>query len=132
MPEDPNVTNNLQPPYRMFVTQPPGLVPTEGVPDDGAEPLSTDADLVADVDVRAVQAQQPRGVRLGRLRRDVGRPTARCGSSTCIDEQQQGPGQVANAMRSDTDVADLLAAVQPQRRRRSSTATCSPSRSATS
>ena len=26
-----------------------------------------------------------------------------------IDEQQQGPGQVANAVRSDNDVADALA-----------------------
>ena len=34
VPEDPNVSNNLQPPYRMFVTQPPGLVPA----DEGATP----------------------------------------------------------------------------------------------
>ena len=27
VPEDPNVANNLQPPYRMFVTQPPGPGP---------------------------------------------------------------------------------------------------------
>ena len=32
VPEDPNGAKSLQPPYRMFVTQPPGLVPSDGQP----------------------------------------------------------------------------------------------------
>ena len=108
VPEDPNVTNNLQPPYRMFVTQPPGLEPIEGESDEAAAPVSTDStwsltstfvpfkrnNLAAYVSVDS----DPESDTYGQMR-----------VINVIDQQQQGPGQVKNAIRSDTDVADLIA-----------------------
>ena len=111
MPEDPNGAKNLQPPYRMFVAQPPGLVPdTEdgnatptgavGAPDGPTWSMTSTfvpykrSNLAAYVSVDS-DATSPT---YGQMRViDV------------IDEQQQGPGQVANAVRSDNDVADALA-----------------------
>src|SRR4029078_159340 len=41
VPEDPNGAKSLQPPYRMFVTQPAGLVPPADTPDAPPEPVPT-------------------------------------------------------------------------------------------
>jgi uncharacterized membrane protein (UPF0182 family) len=110
VPDDPNVANKLQPPYRMFVSQPPDLQPDpeesgEAAP---AEPVSTDptwsltstfvpfkrTNLAAYVSVDS----DPLSEGYGEMRViDV------------IDQQQQGPGQVKNTIRSDTDVAAKLA-----------------------
>ena len=111
VPEDPNGAKSLQPPYRMFVAQPPGLVPdTEdgnatptgavGAPDGPTWSMTSTfvpykrSNLAAYVSVDS-DATSPT---YGQMR-----------VINVIDEQQQGPGQVANAVRSDNDVADALA-----------------------
>ena len=53
--------------------------------------------------------KQPRGLRLGRLRRHLADLRPDAGHRRASTSRQQGPGQVANAMRSDTAVADALA-----------------------
>ena len=105
VPEDPNGAKSLQPPYRMFVTQPPGLIPSEGeetqeVPPGQVWSMTSTfvpykrANLAAYVSVDS-DATSPT---YGQMRViDV------------IDEQQEGPGQVANAVRSDTSVSEALA-----------------------
>jgi uncharacterized membrane protein (UPF0182 family) len=108
VPEDPNVANTLQPPYRMFVSQPPGLKPIEDTPDETAAPVSSTPtwsltstfvpfkrnNLAAYVSVDS----DPLSETYGQMR-----------VINVIDQQQPGPLQVKNAIRSDTDVADLIA-----------------------
>ena len=111
VPEDPNGAKSLQPPYRMFVAQPPGLVPDNedgnatptgavGAPDGPTWSMTSTfvpykrSNLAAYVSVDS-DATSPT---YGQMR-----------VINVIDEQQQGPGQVANAVRSDNDVADALA-----------------------
>ena len=100
VPEDPNVRNNLQPPYRMFTNKPDVEgEPTPAVPEQVwsltsvyvpfdrntlAAYVSVDSDATSDT--------------YGQLR-----------SIDVLDDQTQGPGQVANAMRSDADAAEVLA-----------------------
>lgn len=108
VPNDPNPNgpDKLQPPYRMFVTQPPGLLPENAVADEAEVPdgqtwsmTSTFVpykrnNLAAFVSVDSDATSQT----YGQIRViDV------------IDEQQQGPGQVANNLRSDPGVAEELA-----------------------
>jgi uncharacterized membrane protein (UPF0182 family) len=105
VPEDPNGAKSLQPPYRMFVTQPPGLVREN--PEVGEDETSDEQvwsmtstfvpykrnNLAAYVSVDSDATSKT----YGQIRViDV------------IDEQQQGPGQVANTVRSDSGVADKL------------------------
>ncbi|WP_028653426.1 UPF0182 family protein [Nocardioides halotolerans] len=107
VPEDPNGAKAYQPPYRMFVTQPPGLVPSpdnpEGLPDVPTgqvwsmtstfvpyKRLNLAAYVSVDSDATSKTYGQMRVI-------DV------------IDEQQQGPSQVANSMQSDPDVSERLA-----------------------
>ena len=92
-PEDPNSTSNLQPPYRLFVDEPQGRR----------------GRLLADLDVRALQQEQPRGLRVRRLRRDVGRLREDQGAASSTTRAPRVPGQIANDFISDTDVADQLA-----------------------
>jgi uncharacterized membrane protein (UPF0182 family) len=111
VPEDPNVTNHLQPPYRMFVTQPENLEPADdaaGADEAAAAPISTEPrwsltstfvpfkrnNLAAYVSVDS----DPESETYGQMR-----------VINVIDQQQQGPGQVKNAIRSDPDVAEPVA-----------------------
>jgi uncharacterized protein len=107
VPEDPNGAKALQPPYRMFVTQPPGLV------------VSTDnpADLPA-VPTGQVWSMTSTFVPYKRLNLaayvsvDSDATSSTYGQMRVIDvidEQQQGPSQVANNMQSDPDVSERLA-----------------------
>ena len=100
VPEDPNNNNNLQPPYRMFTNEPiPEGEPVPAVPEQTWSLTSTfvpfDRNTLAayvsvDSDATSDTYGQMRVI-------DV------------LDDQTQGPGQVANAMRSDSSAADLLA-----------------------
>ena len=107
VPEDPNGAKAYQPPYRMFVTQPPGLVPSPDNPQDLPEVptgqvwsmtstfvpykrLNLAAYVSVDSDATSDTYGQLRVI-------DV------------IDEQQQGPSQVANSMQSDPEVSERLA-----------------------
>jgi uncharacterized membrane protein (UPF0182 family) len=112
VPEDPNGAKSLQPPYRMFITQPPGLVVDNedgnGNPASSATPAPSGptwsltstfvpykrSNLAAYVSVDSDATSQT----YGQMR-----------VINVLDDQQQGPGQVANAVRSDQDVADALA-----------------------
>jgi len=107
VPEDPNGAKAYQPPYRMFVTQPTGLIPSGDNPEDvPAVPegqvwsmtstfvpykrLNLAAYVSVDSDATSDTYGQIRVI-------DV------------IDEQQQGPSQVANSMQSDPTVSERLA-----------------------
>jgi uncharacterized membrane protein (UPF0182 family) len=109
VPEDPNVSGGktLQPPYRMFVDQPAGLVASPDNPEDAApvpdgqtwsmtstfvpyKRLNLAAYVSVDSDATSDTYGQIRVI-------DV------------IDEQLQGPSQVANSMQSDPTVSNSLA-----------------------
>ncbi len=100
VPEDPNNNNNLQPPYRMFTNQPtPEGETAAAVPEQVWSLTSVfvprDRNTLAayvsvDSDATSETYGQMRAI-------DV------------LDDQTQGPGQVANAMRSDADAAEVLA-----------------------
>jgi uncharacterized membrane protein (UPF0182 family) len=107
VPEDPNGAKALQPPYRMFVTQPSGLVPSPDNPENAAavppgqtwsmtstfvpyKRLNLAAYVSVDSDANSETYGQMRVI-------DV------------IEEQQQGPSQVANNMQSDPTVSERLA-----------------------
>jgi uncharacterized protein len=100
VPEDPNVRNNLQPPYRMFTNKPvPEGETAPAIPDQTWSLTSTFVpfdrkNLAAFVSVDSDAASDT----YGQMRViDV------------LDEQTQGPSQVANAMRGDSAAADVLA-----------------------
>jgi uncharacterized membrane protein (UPF0182 family) len=100
VPEDPNKANSLQPPYRMFTNKP--------VPEGEAAPAAPEQtwsltstfvpfdrkNLAAFVSVDSDATSDT----YGQMR-----------VVNVLDEQTQGPGQVANAMRSDADAAEELA-----------------------
>jgi uncharacterized protein len=110
VPEDPNPTGtakSLQPPYRMFVTQPSGLIPS-----------GTDSETAADVPTGATWSMTSTFVPYKRsnlaayVSVDSDATSDDYGQIRVIDvidEQQQGPGQVANNMRSDPTVSATLA-----------------------
>jgi uncharacterized membrane protein (UPF0182 family) len=111
VPEDPNGAKSLQPPYRMFVTQPPGLVPD----DEDGDSQATEADQIPSDPVWSLTSsfvpyKRSNLAAYVSVDSDATSPTyGQMRVINVIDEQQQGPGQVANAVRSDQDVADALA-----------------------
>jgi uncharacterized membrane protein (UPF0182 family) len=115
VPEDPNPTGSsksLQPPYRMFVTQPPGLVLDDDngadTPSDPTTPPPTGP--VWSLTSTFVPVKRSNLAAYVSVDSDATSPTyGQMRVINVIDEQQQGPGQVANAVRSDQDVADALA-----------------------
>lgn len=116
VPEDPNPTTSaksLQPPYRMFVTQPPGLVPDDETDEAAAEAAASDP--VPDGPVWSMTStfvpyQRNNLAAYVSVDSDANSETyGQMRVINVIDEQQQGPGQVANAIRSDPRVADELA-----------------------
>ncbi len=111
VPEDPNGAKSLQPPYRMFVAQPPGLVPDD---EDGNE-IPADAVAAPEGPIWSMTStfvpyKRSNLAAYVSVDSDATSPTyGQMRVIDVIDEQQQGPGQVANAVRSDNDVADALA-----------------------
>jgi uncharacterized protein len=100
VPEDPNNSNNLQPPYRMFTNKPtPEGEASPALPEQTWSLTSTFVpfdrkNLAAFVSVDSDAASDTYG-------------TMRV--IDVLDEQTQGPSQVANAMRGDQAAADVLA-----------------------
>ena len=103
VPEDPNNNNNFQPPYRMFVNPPPGEgeeAPAAGAVDEQVWSLTSvfvpfdRRNLAAFVSVNSDATSED----YGQMR-----------TVNVLDDQTQGPGQVANAMRSDSVAAGTLA-----------------------
>ncbi len=124
VPEDPNSTGSaksLQPPYRMFVTQPPGLEPddedgTQTAAEQEATATPTPDGPVWSLTSTFVPYKRSNLAAYMSVDSDATSDTyGQLRVINVIDEQQQGPGQVANAVRSDTDVADGAGAVQPLR-----------------
>ena len=117
VPEDPNGAKSLQPPYRMFVTQPPGLVPDD---EEGNEP-SSDAAVTSDGPVWSLTSTfvpYKRSNLAAYISVDSDATSETYGQMrviNVIDEQQQGPGQVANAVRSDRGRRRRAGRVQPKR-----------------
>lgn len=118
VPEDPNSTGSaksLQPPYRMFVTQPPGLEPddedgTQTAAEQEATALPTPDGPVWSLTSTFVPYKRSNLAAYMSVDSDATSDTyGQLRVINVIDEQQQGPGQVANAVRSDSDVADRLA-----------------------
>jgi uncharacterized membrane protein (UPF0182 family) len=111
VPEDPNGAKSLQPPYRMFVTQPPGLVPVEE--DSSGNAATTDQLSTTptwSLTSTFVPYKRSNLAAYVSVDSDATSPTyGQMRVINVIDEQQQGPGQVANAVRSDQAVADALA-----------------------
>ena len=108
VPEDPNGSKSLQPPYRMFVTQPPGLLPKP------ESPRAVDTEVpdgqVWSMTSTFVPYRRSNLAAFLSVDSDATSPTyGQMRVIDVIDEQQQGPGQVANAVRSDSGVADALA-----------------------
>ena len=111
VPEDPNGAKSLQPPYRMFVAQPPGLVPDD---EDGnntaSEAPPASSEPIWSLTSTFVPYKRSNLAAYVSVDSDATSPTyGQMRVINVIDEQQQGPGQVANAVRSDTGVADALA-----------------------
>ena len=107
VPEDPNVSNNLQPPYRMFVTQPPGLV----LADEGATPPKIPPSDEPVWSMTSTFVPFKRSNLAAYVSVDSDATSETYGQMRVIDVldlQQQGPGQVANAVRSSSEVADKL------------------------
>jgi uncharacterized membrane protein (UPF0182 family) len=111
VPEDPNGAKSLQPPYRMFVAQPPGLVPDNE--DGNATPtgaVGAPPGPTWSMTSTFVPYKRSNLAAYVSVDSDATSPTyGQMRVINVIDEQQQGPGQVANAVRSDNDVADALA-----------------------
>ena len=111
VPEDPNGAKSLQPPYRMFVTQPPGLVPDD---DNGADtpvenPVAGPAGPVWSITSTFVPVKRSNLAAYVSVDSDATSDTyGQMRVINVIDEQQQGPGQVYNAVRSDPGVADKV------------------------
>jgi uncharacterized membrane protein (UPF0182 family) len=109
VPEDPNISGgkSLQPPYRMFVTQPPGLVAS---PDNPTDVPAVPTDQVWSLTSTFVPYKRSNLAAYVSVDSDATSPTyGQMRVIDVIDEQQQGPGQVANAVRSNNRVAELLA-----------------------
>jgi uncharacterized membrane protein (UPF0182 family) len=111
VPEDPNGAKTLQPPYRMFVTEPPGLVQDD---DNGADtpvtnPTPAPAGPVWSMISSFVPVERSNLAAYTWVDSDATSPTyGQLRVINVIDEQQQGPGQVYNAVRSDPGVADKV------------------------
>ncbi|MET0821842.1 MAG: UPF0182 family protein, partial [Aeromicrobium sp.] len=106
VPDDPNAEGSLQPPYRMFVTQPPGLVPSSQAATDAQVPDGQ----VWSMTSTFVPFKRNNLAAYVSVDSDATSPTyGQMRVIDVIDEQQQGPGQVANAVRSDTSVTEALA-----------------------
>jgi uncharacterized membrane protein (UPF0182 family) len=110
VPEDPNPTGTtkaLQPPYRMFVTQPPGLVPSPDNPTNAPPVPTTSTWSITSTFVPYKRSNLAAYVSVDS---DATSPTyGQMRVIDVIDEQQQGPSQVANAVRSDPGVSEKLA-----------------------
>ena len=111
VPEDPNGAKSLQPPYRMFVAQPPGLVPdNEDGNESTAAPVAAPTGPIWSMTSTFVPYKRSNLAAYVSVDSDATSPTyGQMRVINVIDEQQQGPGQVANAVRSDSGVADALA-----------------------
>jgi uncharacterized membrane protein (UPF0182 family) len=114
VPDDPNANGGktLQPPYRMFVTMPPGLqVDNDNGADTPAQPTTPPpTGPVWSLTSTFVPTKRANLAAYVSVDSDANSPTyGHMRVINVIDEQQQGPGQVANAVRSDQDVADALA-----------------------
>jgi uncharacterized membrane protein (UPF0182 family) len=107
VPEDPNGAKAYQPPYRMFVTQPAGLVPDQNNPQDlPAVPTGQVWSLTSTF----VPYKRLNLAAYVSVDSDATSPTyGQMRVIDVIDEQQQGPSQVANSMQSDPKVSEALA-----------------------
>jgi uncharacterized membrane protein (UPF0182 family) len=100
VPEDPNNSGNLQPPYRMFTNTPPAEGEAAAPSPQQTWSLTSTfvpfgrKNLAAFASVDSDATSQT----YGQMR-----------VVNVLDEQTQGPGQVANAMRSDETAAEELA-----------------------
>lgn len=100
VPEDPNNANNLQPPYRMFTNKPA----TEG------EAAPTTPEQTWSLTSTFVPFDRKNLAAFASVDSDATSDTyGQMRVVNVLDEQTQGPGQVANAMRSDADSAEVLA-----------------------
>jgi uncharacterized protein len=109
VPEDPNGAKSLQPPYRMFVTQPQGLIPADDAQTD-AEAEAVPTGQVWSLTSTFVPYKRSNLAAYVSVDSDATSKTyGQMRVIDVIDEQQQGPGQVANAVRSDTSVSEALA-----------------------
>jgi uncharacterized membrane protein (UPF0182 family) len=107
VPEDPNGAKAYQPPYRMFVTQPPGLVPS---PDNPQDLPAIPAGQVWSMTSTFVPYKRLNLAAYVSVDSDATSETyGQLRVIDVIDEQQQGPSQVANSMQSDPDVSERLA-----------------------
>jgi uncharacterized membrane protein (UPF0182 family) len=100
VPEDPNNAGNLQPPYRMF---------TNKTVADG-QTATTDPEQVWSLTSVFVPFDRKNLAAYVSVDSDATSETyGQMRVINVLDEQTQGPGQVANAMRSDAGAAELLA-----------------------
>jgi uncharacterized membrane protein (UPF0182 family) len=100
VPEDPNNSNNLQPPYRMFTNAP--------VPEGEAAP--TIPEQTWSLTSTFVPFDRKNLAAFASVDSDATSETyGQMRVVNVLDDQTQGPGQVANAMRSDESAADRLA-----------------------
>jgi len=112
VPDDPNGNGKtLQPPYRMFVTQPPGLVLDDDngsdTPYQNSVPPPTTP--VWSITSSFVPVKRSNLAAYVSVDSDANSKTyGQMRVINVIDQQQQGPGQAANVMRSDPGVADKL------------------------
>jgi hypothetical protein len=108
VPEDPNNgAKSLQPPYRMFVTQPSGLVAS---PDNPPDLPAVPTGQVWSMTSTFVPYKRSNLAAYVSVDSDATSDTyGQIRVIDVIDQQQQGPSQVANNMRSDPQVSTELA-----------------------
>jgi uncharacterized membrane protein (UPF0182 family) len=107
VPEDPNGAKALQPPYRMFVTQPPGLIPS---PDNPKDLPAVPTGQVWSMTSTFVPYKRLNLAAYVSVDSDATSPTyGQIRVIDVIDEQLQGPSQVANSMQTDPTVSNSLA-----------------------
>ena len=114
VPEDPNVANKLQPPYRMFVTMPAGLVPDTDASDaDSADAAAQAADIpdtpTWSLTSTFVPYKRNNLAAYVSVDSDASSPTY--GQMRVIDVLQTvqlGPSQVNNTIRADPDVTSRI------------------------
>ena len=109
VPEDPNVSNNLQPPYRMFVTQPENLVAAPEAEAGTADPSTLGGSTWS---LTSTFVPNKRNNLAAYVSVDSDATSESYGQMRVIeviDDQLQGPGVVNSAIRSDEDVADRVA-----------------------